>query len=276
MNADNIIYKAYNFWRRAYSKYYPVMRPYEYKPSRYEDSFMSNPTYEICNEAIAPVKRTIFCFWTGDNEMPVNRKHAFDVLVSKSGVDVCLVTNKNLNDYILDSDPLPDCYYMLSDVHRADYLRTYFMHYYGGGYSDIKETTHDWNESFDLIDNNPDCYICSYRELSIHTIGNKNIHDKALRRDLWVYYKNLAGNCAYICRPGTAFTLDWLNELKRRIEFLSPELIKHPALDPYGSNADYPVPWTYILGEIFHPLCLKYHNNILFDDKLLPIVYGYR
>jgi len=59
-------------------------------------------------------------------------------LKENSGVKVELITSKNLTKYIKPEDPLPEGFQYLHYVHRADYLRTYFMHHYGGGYADIK------------------------------------------------------------------------------------------------------------------------------------------
>ena len=277
MKPDSIIYRIYNIWRGIHSSVFPKLFPYVFRPERYTKTFLSNGIADTSVEkGMAPVNHTIYCFWTGDNEMSVNRKKAFDSLVADSGVEVRLITRDNLGEYILAEDPLPSCFPMLSDVHKADYLRTYFMHHYGGGYSDIKSPTHSWTESFDLLDADSSCWLLGYRELSYKDVGNAHIRDKALKRDLWVYHKNLVGNGAYICRPGTPFTEEWLNEAKRRLEELTPALYQHPALDPYGKNADYPIPWTYVLGEIFHPLCLKYHDRVLVDNNLFPILYNYR
>jgi len=35
------------------------------------------------------------------------------------------------------------------------------------------------------------------------------------------------------------------------------KLKKHPSKEPYHPNKGYPIGWSYILGEIFHPLCLN-------------------
>lgn len=48
------------------------------------------------------IRRTLFCFWTGDNELPV-RQQSLTSLRS-SGLEVTLVTPQSLSDYIeLDS-----------------------------------------------------------------------------------------------------------------------------------------------------------------------------
>ena len=78
----------------------------------------------------------IYCFWTGTNEMNETRLNGLNKLRSVSGCNVVLITPDNLNDFLIE--PLHPAYKYLSLVHRSDYLRAYFMHYHGGGYSDIK------------------------------------------------------------------------------------------------------------------------------------------
>ena len=53
-----------------------------------------------------------------------------------------------LDKYILQEHPLHQSFNYLSETHKADYLRTYFMRFHGGGYSDIKKTSGSWIDSF--------------------------------------------------------------------------------------------------------------------------------
>ena len=53
-------------------------------------------------------------------------------------------------------------------------------------------------------------------------------------------------------------------------------LKKHPATDPFGKENNYPIPWAYINGNIFHALCLKYHKDISFSKKIIPSFENYR
>jgi len=55
--------------------------------------------------------------------------------------EVVLVTPHSLGKYLLDDHPLYPSFFYLSQTHKADYLRTYFMRFHGGGYTDIKQTT---------------------------------------------------------------------------------------------------------------------------------------
>ena len=72
--------------------------------------------------------------------MSDKRKKCLDSIKQNIGVKVILITPNNLDKYILKDYPLHKSYKYLSEVHKSDYLRTYFMHHYGGGYTDIKNT----------------------------------------------------------------------------------------------------------------------------------------
>ena len=58
-----------------------------------------------------------------------NRKNALKELINISKCNVKLVTKCNLGNYILRHAPLHPAYQYLSETHKADYLRTYFMHF---------------------------------------------------------------------------------------------------------------------------------------------------
>ncbi len=77
-------------------------------------------------------ERVIFTFWTGDNVMSESRARCFNLLESSTQCRVILVTKDNLSKYVKNLHP---AYQYLSETHKADYLRTYFMNHYGGGYS---------------------------------------------------------------------------------------------------------------------------------------------
>ena len=210
-------------------------------------------------------RRVIYCFWTGTNEMSENRKKCLDNLTKYSGVPVILVTPTNLNKFTIKDEPLHGGYQYLSETHKADYLRTYFMRFHGGGYSDIKKTTGDWNDSFTKL-NNSDKWIIGYKE---YEGGSAN---KSLEND----WKDLIGNGAYICKPNTAFTKEWIDNVHNVLDCKLKNLKIFPAQHPRdfsnkifedGSVSDYPLRWTEICGEIFHLLCLKYSKKLL---KNLP------
>lgn len=247
---------------------------YHYTDKKYPNSFLGKYTSGLPSNVRDPkVDRIIYCFWTGENEMSDNRKRCIQSIIDNTGVEVKLVTPHNLESFILPDDLLPDCYQYLSDVHKADYLRTYFMHYYGGGYSDIKDQFNSWLPVFERFEVS-DSYICGYREIGPD--GVDPIEDQMVYKDLIYYWRFLIGNCSYICRPKTKFTDEWYKETKSRVLELQDDLKKHPATDPFGTNADYPVKWTHILGDVVYPLCLKYRKRVMQDQRIQPSYKNYR
>jgi len=203
----------------------------------------------------------IYVFWTGTNNMSDNRIRCLNNLKQVSGANIILVTPENLNGFILPTEPLHPAYNYLSETHRADYLRTYFMNFYGGGYSDIKETTGNWIKSFDEL-NRSDKWIIGYKELPNGVAYNPV-------RNHW---HELIGNCAYICKPQTSLTKEWYNDMILLLDSKLDKLKLYPATFPQDSagvsKGKYPIEWNEILGRIFHKICYKYKDNLL---NTLPI-----
>lgn len=251
-----------------------IVCPYHYDKKRYVGSFISEQEKEDQNVRDLKVDRIVYVFWTGDNDITPNRMDGIRSLEKVSGVEVRLVTASNLPDYIKEDDPLPEAYQYLSYVHRADYLRTYFMYHYGGGYADIKQHKSSWINAFDRLENS-NAYAIGYPEVGFEGVANRGIEQVKLKKDLHNYWHILIGNCAYICRPYTPFVTEWYTETKKRVVYYTEQLRKNPATNPYGGNS-YPIPWENILGEVFHPLCLKYHDRLMKDKVLLPSFKDYR
>ena len=87
---------------------------------------------------------TTYCWWTGDNELSENRKKSLETMKIAPGGNIVFIDKNNLKDYILTEHPLHEGYQYLSPIQKGDYLKCYFMHHYGGGYSDIKQTSKPW------------------------------------------------------------------------------------------------------------------------------------
>ena len=72
------------------------------------------------------------------------------------GASVELVTDTNLHEYNIPESPMHPavCSKTLSAIHKADYLRVYFMHHYGGGYHDVKphSASNNWTAVFSEFD----------------------------------------------------------------------------------------------------------------------------
>lgn len=216
------------------------------------------------------MNKNLFCFWTDKNPMSPNRANNLKNLKDKTGFDVVLITPSNLKDFIIKDDPLPKEYEYLSAVHRSDYLRCYFMHYYGGGYSDIKKPTDSWIHSFEKLNSNDNLWISGYKEVGPGGVAHNDY------REFW---KSLIGNGCYICKPKTPLTYEWYNELRSKIDSLSESLQKFPATHPRDKKEDYqdkntcyPIEWNEILGRIFHPLIYKYRDHI--DNSLPQLIFS--
>ena len=256
-------------WNQFKTLTYSHIHPFKYDKERYESTFLMNNS-QIKTISTNPVDRVIYIFWTGHNEITPNRMKGIKSLENVAQVEVKLISPDNLKDYLVDEDPLPEAYQYLSYVHKSDYLRSYFMFHHGGGYADIKTFDHSWLSAFDLLDDSKDAQMVGYPEVGFWGVANHGIVNGNLRKDLYYYWRYLIGNCAFIFRPHSAIADEWHTEAKRRLEALTPILRNHPATDPFGTNSDYPVVWASLMGELLHPLCLKYHETILKDKNLLP------
>lgn len=260
------LYDLRSWWRIERQKLFP----YKFNKGRYPGLFLQND-YEPMEGIPSEVKKVIFCFWTGSNEMSENRKRGYNSLLENSGVEVKLVTPENLHEYILPEHPLHPGYEYLSLNHKSDYLRCYFMHFYGGGYQDIKPNYNNWEKAFDKIISS-DKYVLGYTELSGLSMGRgQGVIDK----DLQYYYKSCVGTGGFICRSNTKFTSEWYHDLIRRMDLFYDELKKYPG-DAKGRNKGYPIPLLALASQMWAPLCLKYKNNIIHDNTVLPELTNYQ
>lgn len=205
------------------------------------------------------IDRIIYTFWTGETEMSPNRKKCLDHLVANAGCDVKVITPANVTPYILADHPFHEGYNLLSQVHRSDYLRTYFMHFHGGGYSDIKFTTGDWNKAFDDILQNDTIFVNGYHEPS-----PTGVYGGPHAKSLW---KEIPGTGAFIMRPKTEFTKQWYGQMIKKMDEKLEDLKKHPATHPRATpevQPGYPIGWTELLADIFHPLICNFRDKLLF------------
>jgi hypothetical protein len=195
------------------------------------------------------------------------RTESLNDLKKNSKCEVILVTPANLSTYIINDQPLHPSYEFLSETHKADYLRTYFMHFHGGGYSDIKRCSGDWNPAFDYMRDNKNMLINSY-----HESGPDGVAGDAATKALW---KEIPGNCAYIIRADTDFTREWYTTMIGLLEKKLESLKAHPATNPQSTPENtpgYPIQWTEMLGDIFHPLSAKFRDRIAFTVPP-PVIY---
>lgn len=214
---------------------------------------------------------TIIAFWTGTNEMSPSRQWHYNKLRAECGCNILLITPENLNQYIHPDHPIHPAYQYLSETHKSDYLRTYMIHWYGGGYCDVKLTTGDWNAHFDLLLNSPDKWINGYAEQEPNHIACDSVRDK---------WASLIGPGAFIAKPNTPFTTKWYNQMVTLLDSKLSDLEKYPATEPrdcYGNNGSkYPIEWNEMLGRIFHCVCGDFTEHILQTLPRLTAVGDYR
>lgn len=204
--------------------------------------------------------KRIYCFWFGP-AMSNNRKRCLDSMVHNSGVSVILVTESNLKDFLLPDYPLHPGFNYLSATHKSDYLRSYFMHLYGGGYSDIKQFNQSWNIYFDEL-NDSNKLFCGYPEkCSEHIVYTPAAYA----------YKELVGNGQFIFKPQTSFTKLWYEATQQKMNEIYDRLVANPghyhprAIFGGAFQADgfkeskYPLEWEDLMGKIFHKV--QYENR---------------
>jgi hypothetical protein len=225
------------------------------------------------------LKRQIFTGWMGENPMSSNRAMALLSILWNSGCAHVHLTERTLGNWIAKDVPIHPGFAFLSAVHRCDYLRAYLLHVHGGGYADVKHTTKDWNEYFALLDRSA-AFGVGYTEVGPHAVARVG---GALEDKLRANYAKLIGVCALVFRPRTEFTETWLGTIDALLDKNFEQLKRHPARHPQdrfgieidGIQSEYPLVWTGVGGDIFHPLVLKHADQILHAD-IAPSFADYR
>lgn len=215
---------------------------------------------------ITDFKKIVFGVWFGEEMSPVRKRCllSLEENFKKEDIQFVLITEKNLSDY--PKIKLHEGFKYLSEVHKSDYIRTALMHFYGGGYTDIKMTNFGWNKAFiDLY--NSDKFGNGYTEVSRE--GVAVIRNRSLYKEMTDNYHLLLGNGNYIFKKDTPLTREWysnmINLMNERSDTLKNFPAKHARQNLYieDRNYSYPIGWTELLGCIFHPLCLKYSSKLL-------------
>jgi hypothetical protein len=150
------------------------------------------------------------------------------------------------------------------------------MHHHGGGYMDIKRIETSYEPYFDELIENDNIWAVGYTEIGPDAVA---VLPGASGLELRNHWNELIGNGAYICRPNTPLTTEWYDTLHDILDHKLHALERSPARFPQDSSgahfsgavSHYPVRWTEILGDIFHPLCYKYSAHI--SHKLPPLVF---
>lgn len=210
--------------------------------------------------------RKIYCSWVGNNNqhMNDNRKRGLESLRENSEVEVVLVTNENLHEFLVPEGPLHQGFQYLSDVHKADYIRTYAMHFHGGGYTDIKPCNYSWRPYFDQLENSY-AFGIGAKEDEGPLSTPLSIRDRYGHR-----WPDMISFDMFIFKPRSEFTYIWYQEMLRRLDRDLHKLIEHPARDSREASdtfiTQYPLDWGWNI-QIFHPVCVHYTDKVL---KTMP------
>lgn len=270
--------RAYEDPRRAWAgvrdAYYRPRyrgRVYAFRHGEFRRSFV-NWDAPVPAPVGGAVPRRVYCFWTGSNPLTAARSASLDRMREQLGVPVVLVTPDTLDDVVVPEHPLHPAYEQLSYVHRSDYLRAYVMHHHGGGYSDIKVPRGSWVPVFDAMDADPTVWETGYPENGSLWIAKQ---PGRLGRELRRRHSALPGGGAFVLRPYTPLTAEWLAEVERRLDYYRASLEQHPG-GMRGEDSLYPVSWNRLLAQVHHPLALKHHAHVRVTPALMPVLSDYR
>jgi len=225
-----------------------------------------------------PESKNLFCFWADDNEMSETRKKCLESLPNTE-MNIRFLDKTAIKAWELEEHPFHPGYRYLSATHKSDYLRAYFMHHYGGGYTDIKYVDFSWLPAFNRLIHS-DAYIEGYPEIGI--IGITRTKGLFYFLKLAFIVNKLVGCGAFLCKPRTPFTNDWMDSVHQVLDQHYKSLKANPASGPLdfvnmkftdGSRSKYPLTHSAFSGEVFHLICSKYTNKIgrtltPFDFKL--------
>lgn len=267
---NRVTYPARQEFKDAAFRLGEKLHPYSYDPLEYSGEWVTD---DLPAAEKMPLERVIYCFWTGKNAITAQRVAGLQSIRDHNGdIEVRLITPDNVGDYLIPGEPLHPAYSNLSLVHRSDYLRCYFMNFWGGGYCDIKTIRQGWSAAFDRIEADPGKWALGYREIASDMTAKL---PGKLGCDIRRHYSVLIGNGAFIMKPQTPLTREWYRRLLDRMDFYAEALAQHPG-NERGDNPGYPIPWIDILGNILPPIALKYHSRLIQDDTVRPSFSDYK
>ena len=90
--------------RFIYQKLKQSVFTYKYNQEKYKSTFLGKNPQKLEIE-LHPIPKIIYCFWTGNNEMYVDRKNCLNSIYANSGIEVKLITSENLASFVLANFP---------------------------------------------------------------------------------------------------------------------------------------------------------------------------
>ena len=135
------------------------------------------------------------------------------------------------------------------------------MHFYGGGYADIKFYSEDnnWDECFELMNRNKDIWVIGQQE----HVGGSPIKEFNTTE----ICGKLVSNGYFIMRPQTESTKTWFDKVNKKLDLKLDALKKcwdttktNPQISS-EKDPRYPLKWAELLGEIIHGLEYEYRDS---------------
>lgn len=213
------------------------------------------------------MNKTLFVLWTENNDLTPRRQKNLEIIKEKCGVELKFLNHSALLQYQLADHKFHEAFKYLSATHKSDYLRSYLMHFYGGGYCDLKKAEWDWNQYFDDLENS-DKIIIGYK-----LTGNLDVAVDPLDLDKEILindWQNLIGFGAMICKPQTELTKMWFTNMTLALDKKLNDLQQFPAAhvrDKLGwvTNSGYPLRWAEIGGVPFMKSCFTYKDSVNYN-----------
>ena len=210
------------------------------------------------------MNKTIYVLWTEANDLTPRRKNNLQILKDCCGVELKFLNYITLQEYELPEHKFHEAYQYLSATHKSDYLRSYLMHFYGGGYCDIKKAEWNWDNYFDELEQSDNLAmgykLTGYLDVAVDPLDT----DKEFIENDW---QNLIGFGAMICKPQTELTDMWFTNMTLTLDNKFKDLQKFPAVhvrDKLGwvTNSGYPLRWAEIGGVPFMKSCFKFKDKL--------------
>ena len=253
-----------------------------------------NPWVDRNVSYINGVPYVAYGFWFG-GKMLGEREKVYKQLAANIGPPFYLITIDNISDFESQEHPFnPTVKYTLenkkglSGNHLSDYFRQYISYHYGGAYTDIKlrlkyqSISNSWN-----IFKDPNIWVVGmpnrlggagdieiFEYIKKHEGNNTDL--KLFKDGKWdegnMVDSKLLCNTGWISRPKNKLFEKVNKFVEMRLEKLFAMVKIHPVYNfsrccPEMNSSipqilGYPVKWTSLQGNVFHPYQLVYFSHI--------------
>ena len=231
----------------------------------------------VANDVDGFESEYIFCMWPGEDKLTPDRATEVFSILANTQRAVIFLTPRSFKLWELPSAPFHPATQYISECHMSDYLRVYLMHYFGGGYTDIKFTYKSWVEAFAVLKSNPDALALGFPLDNPLEFGlSKKFDGTAILEDYKINYVPFGiGHAAFIFKRRSVLTEDMLSMLHEFLDEKLPELKENPSraqkdylgkVLPDGSVSNYPLDYIEMGPDIFHKALYKHKTRIMHHD----------